>query len=464
MKPDQNKISVLQYQHIEEKLPLKTILKFWIPLASTWLMMSFEGPFLTALVARLAEPEFNLAAYGVAFSLALIIEAPVIMLMSASTALVKNRESFYKLKNFVYSLNVVVTLIMLILVFPPVFNFLSMKLIGLPEKVARLTHYATISLIPWPAAIGYRRFYQGILIRNNLTRRVAIGTILRVSSIIITGLVLFYFSPLDGVVVGTSSLAAAVVVEAVASKFMAMHTVKKIRTENSYVIDYEKLTYTGILKFYYPLALTSMLTLGVAPMVTFFIGQSRYSLESLAVLPVLNAFLFIFKSFGVSYQETSIALIGEKKQGFTPLKKFALFLGSVTVSLLLIATLSSLANLYLINVSGLSVNLASFSLLPLALMVLLPGLEVLISFQRAVLVDARKTSPITIATIIEVLGIVIVLFIGIKFFDAVGAVAAALAYALGRVGANTYLFFPYFKITRNYPDNISKQHNKLSSK
>ncbi len=61
------------------------ILVFWVPLALTWLMMASEGPFITAIIARLDEPKFNLAAYGVAFSLALIVEAPVIMLMSAST-------------------------------------------------------------------------------------------------------------------------------------------------------------------------------------------------------------------------------------------------------------------------------------------------------------------------------------------------------------------------------------------
>ncbi len=73
----------------KDELSLKRIFLFWLPLASTWLMMSFEGPFLTAIIARMADPKFNLAAYGIAFSFALIIEAPVIMMMSAATALVR---------------------------------------------------------------------------------------------------------------------------------------------------------------------------------------------------------------------------------------------------------------------------------------------------------------------------------------------------------------------------------------
>ena len=61
---------ILDLLNIKRELTQKTILAFWIPLAATWLMMSIEGPYLSALIARLAEPKFNLAAYGIAFSIA----------------------------------------------------------------------------------------------------------------------------------------------------------------------------------------------------------------------------------------------------------------------------------------------------------------------------------------------------------------------------------------------------------
>ena len=154
-----------------ESLTIRKIFVFWVPLAATWLMMATEGPFLAAVIARLADPKYNLAAYGVAFSFALFIEAPVIMMMSASTALVKDRDSFIKLRNFTYTLNGIITLIMVIFIIPPVFYFITQQIIGLPENIARLTHYACIILLPWPSALGYRRVYQGLLIRSNLTRR-----------------------------------------------------------------------------------------------------------------------------------------------------------------------------------------------------------------------------------------------------------------------------------------------------
>ncbi len=67
----------------------RRILTFWLPLLATWQMMSIEGPFLAAIIARIPDAKFNLAASGVAFSLSLIIESPIIMIMTVSTALVK---------------------------------------------------------------------------------------------------------------------------------------------------------------------------------------------------------------------------------------------------------------------------------------------------------------------------------------------------------------------------------------
>ena len=39
------------------------------------------------------------------------------------------------------------------------------------RELAELVYGAMFILLPWPGAIGYRRFYQGILIRGNRTRR-----------------------------------------------------------------------------------------------------------------------------------------------------------------------------------------------------------------------------------------------------------------------------------------------------
>ncbi len=421
-------------------LTQKTILAFWIPLAATWLMMSIEGPYLSALIARLAEPKFNLAAYGIAFSLALIIEAPVIMMMSASTALVKDYHSFLQLRKFNYILSASLTAAMILLSLPAIFYFVAEDLIGLPHKVSYLTHLAIIILIPWPGAIGYRRFYQGILIRNNLTRLVAYGTIIRLVSMSIMAFLLYKFTNVPGVVVGASALSTAVICEAFASKLMVRKLLARLKSR---ITDTQsELTIKEIIKFYYPLALTSLLTLGIQPFVTFFIGQSRMPLESFAVMPVVTSFVFIFRGLGLSYQEVVVALIGDDMSGFDQLKKFGINLASILAGALILIAFTPLAEIWFRDVSGLSASLTEFAKLPLMIMSFFPAFTVLISFQRAVLVKANETKQITYGTAIEFIGIIIVVAICIKYFSLVGAVAATIAFVIGRMAACGYLLPP----------------------
>lgn len=432
-----------------KNLPFRKIFVFWVPLAATWLMMSVEGPFLAAIIARLPDPRYNLAAFGVAYAFALIVEAPVIMIMSASTALVRDRDSFLKLRNFIYTINVAVTLLMLVLLIPSIFYFITERLIGLEPEISKLTHTAVFILLPWPGSIGYRRFYQGILIRANLTRRVAYGTLVRLVFMTGTAVILYAFMKPHGVLVGAAALSLAVTMEAVTSRFMALRVVKTIRQKTESDNSGENsLTYPSIIHFYFPLALTSMLGLGIQPMVTFFLGHSRMALNSLAAFPVVNSLVFIFRGLGLSFQEVGIALLGRKNEYYRELRKFASILGLAVVSVLALIAFTPFAMIWYRQISGLSAEMARFAIVPTKLLVIMPGLTVLLSFQRALLVNNKHTTPVTIATLIEVLTIVTVLFVTIQGFDYIGIIAAATALVTGRLLANSYLYIPFRSVLK----------------
>jgi hypothetical protein len=422
------------------ELTWKRIVSFWLPLYFTWLMMSMEGPFIAAIIARLADAKFNLAAYGVAFSLGMIFESPIIMMLSASNVLVKDRKSFLKLRRFNYILNGLITMAMLLVIIPPLFFWLTRGLIGLPWHVARLAHLGTILLIPWPAAIGYRRFYQGILIGNNLPHRVAYGTLVRISAMAAMAMLLYFFSKLPGACVGAAALSAGVVMEAAASRFMAKKVVKKL-LGGPVAAEAGKpaLGYRAIAGFYFPLAMTSVLALAIYPLITFFMGQSSLPIESLAVLPVLNALTFIFRSAGLSFQEAAITLLGKGDGSYQRLRSFALLLGAASSFLLALISFTPAAFLWFHRVSGLTLELTRLAILPIRIMTVLPALEVLLAFQRSLLVKGKETRPVTIATAIEVTVIAGVLLLAIFPGRMVGVRAAAWAAVCGRLCANLYL-------------------------
>ena len=67
----------------------------------------------------------------------------------------------------------------------------------------------------------------------------------------------------------------------------------------------------------------SILAMAIHPMVTFFMGRSRMAIESLAVLPVVHGLAFVFRSVGLSYQEVTIALMGERAENLDRIRNFA---------------------------------------------------------------------------------------------------------------------------------------------
>ncbi|RMF56776.1 MAG: hypothetical protein D6748_12690 [Calditrichaeota bacterium] len=425
------------------ELTLKKIFIFWVPLAATWLMMSVEGPFLSALIARLPEAKYNLAAYGVAFALALFIEAPIIMMMSASTALVEDKISYLKLRNFIFTLNFIITLAMLTLVYPPVFEYIAHQLLNLHPRVSELTHLACLWLLPWPAAIGFRRFYQGILIRHNQTRKVAFSTVIRLCSMTATAMILFFFFQVPGVMVGAAALGIGVSVEALASRWMTHSIIHRLLTPaSSPDVESTDITYRYISQFYFPLALTPMLALGAQPIVTFFMSHGEMALESLAIFPVMHSLVFIFRSMGLSFMEVAVALAGKNLEGYRPLRTFALLLGSIVTILMGLIAFTPLSTIWYHHVSGLSLELTQFALFPTQIFSLMPALTVLVSFQRGILVNRHHTTPITLATILEVFTIVLLLWISIDQLHWVGAVGGVVALVSGRLLANLYLHFP----------------------
>lgn len=424
----------------------RTILLFWAPLAAQWLMMGLETPFLAAVIARLLDPTFNLAAYGVAYAVAILVESPVIMLMSAATALVEGPESYRRLRNFANVLNAIGTGLLLLILIPPVHRALMVSALGLPPEVADLIYGALWILLPWPAAIGYRRFLHGVLIRSGRTRLVAYGTVLRLVTMAATAVTLA-FAGIPGAWVGAAALSAGVVAEAAVARIMARRVIGRLlAASTSGEIGGEQPEhpakvpgYLEIARFYYPLALTSLIGLTVQPLLTFFMGRAPLPVESLAVFPVVHALSFLFRTVGLSFQEAAIALLGTACEHVRQLARFALGLGTTTAALLGVIAFTPLTGVWFGTISGLPPHLVEMAIVPTRIIVILPGLSVLLSLERAILVRMRTTRPITIATAIEVVTIAALFPLFGWGIGLAGVTAAMAAFVGGRIAGIAYL-------------------------
>ena len=448
------------------------IFAFWAPLAATWVMMAVEGPYLAAVVARLPEPTLGLAAYGVAIAMAVLIEAPVIMLLSASTALVEDGTSYRRLRTFAHGLNAFSTLLLLLVLVPPVHRGLMIGALGLPQDLAHLTYGALWCFLPWPAAIGYRRFWQGVLIRSGRTRLVAGGTVVRLVAMSAAAIGFAVFTDLPGAAVGASALSFGVVAEAVVARWMARgairalldpsdgapgatdgppvsadpHDIAEIGRAGVSTADPAaesaesgELRFSEIGRFYVPLMLTSLIGIAIQPMLTFFMGRAASPVESLAVFPVVTSLGFLFRSVGLSFQDAVIALLGRRDEGYAEIRRFAIGLGTLLSVILGLIAFTPLSHYWFVHVSGLTPVLADFAIPAAQVLTPVPFLGVILSLQRGTLIRNRTTGPIIVATAAEI-GAVAAVFMLVGWgLGWVGATAAFTGFLVGRLTANLYL-------------------------
>lgn len=415
----------------------RDVVRFWLPLSFTWLMMAAEGPILTSVVARMSDAMFNLAAYGVTLAIGMLIESPVINLLSTTVALAKDRASAEQLKTFMWKVNILVTVGMLVVCIPFVFDLVAYAAIGLDPNIGWRVHLGLMCMILWPGAIGYRRYYQGLLIRHRQTRLVAYGTVVRLITMAGSAGVLMLIGNMEGIIIGAASITSGVIWEALATRWMAKDVVRTIRAQ-SYDDCESAPTDRQIMKFYIPLAMTSTVGFLVTPMVAFFLNRAPEALASLAVLPVVDSFVFFFRSFGFSYQEVGVAYLGMDRTSYPALRKVGQWIVIATTVTLVAITASPLLDLVYGGIYGLNADLVQFARIPTMLLTVLPAVAVLYSLQRSVLIAAHRTLVVTVSTVLELVTICLVMILAINVTPWTGAIAAALAMSVGRVAANSY--------------------------
>ena len=416
---------------------MRQVIKTWWPLAASWLLMGLEGPALSAVMARMADPEINLAAYGgVVYPIVLIIESPIIMLLAASTALSKDWSSYQRIKRFMLIAGATLTTIHLLIALTPAYYFVVRSLIKAPEEIIEPARMGLIILTPWSWAIGYRRFQQGLLIRFGLSRAVGIGTAIRLIADGIGLAIGYALNSVSGVVVATAAQAAGVVSEAVYSGFRVRPI---IRNQLKPAQSGPELTWRAFLIFYYPLALTSFLSLFWQSLGAAAISRLPLALASLAIWPIVSGLIFIMRSFGFAYNEVVVALLGQHGSS-RYLRKFSLGLCVTLLAVHLIVAATSAAQFWFARVSALEVTLADMACVSFWLALPLPILSVLISWYQGAIVFSQKTRAIPESLVIFFAAVLILLGIGVAWIDLPGIYIGMAAFSIATTMQTAWLF------------------------
>lgn len=407
----------------------RIILNVWWPLATSWLLMGFERPIVCAFIARLDNPEINLASYaGIVFPLSLLIESPIIMLLATSTALCKDWAWYRFLKNFMAWVASFLTIIHMLLAFTSLYDFLVINIIKVPSQLVEPGRIGMMLMTPWTASIAIRRFLQGILIRHGKSRLVGIGTIIRLIALL-SGLVLGSLTgKFSGIIVGTFSISLGVISEAIFVWFSTQPIIKNLRRISH--LENTQPAFSTFLRFYLPLATTPLLTLLALPIASLALSRMPSPIESFAVWPILGGLVFLFQGIGLGFQEVVVTLIENQKYYFA-LRRFAFQLGLATGILLLLISITPLADFWLITLSGLSPALANWGKPALWFTIFLPTLTVFESWLQGILVHAHKTRGIIEAVVLYLITSTFILGLGIYFGQIAGIYVGYIAATCG---------------------------------
>lgn len=408
----------------------------WLPLALMWMMMAVEQPAIAAVVARMNHATRQLAAFGVTFSLALFIEGPVIQLLAAGTTLADCRENYKRLLGMMHLIGIAATAFQGLLCLPGVFTPFALKILAVPEPLMEPARTALLAMLPWTAAVGYRRLWQGILIRYGKTGAVPITMAVRLVTTLAVLFEGFSSNRYPGAVLGGLSLSAGVLAGAAAAWIRVFPVIRRMPSGSGH--SHPLLSIRELAAFYIPLALTSFIKLGARPLMQMGMARGKMPLESLALWPVCMGYLFLYTAISLSSQEIVIARL----EGETSKRTLVHFTFGLAGGLSLVYTAVWLTPLWygwFAGVSGLSMNLTEMAYIPLAISIPLIPATAFTSLFRGSLIRTRRTGDVTIGVAINVSVLLLVLFPGVALFNLSAIQVMAAAYTLAALAEFAFL-------------------------
>ncbi len=385
-----------------ESLSQRKIAALWWPLAVSWLFMALEAPIAVSTISRLPDPKINTAAFQILMALSLWIESPVIDLLSTATTLVRNGRDYLAIRLFATQMIVGVTLVHALVALTPLYWFVTTTLLGVPREVAEAARIPMAIMIPWSGFIGWRRYLQGILIRQGLTKLIGWGTGVRVTAMFGVSYGLSHSG------IGGAEAVAWALLTSVASESMFVHFVSLTTVRHGLrgpqpgeaLVDARK-----VASFHFPLTLTTMVTMLGAPMISAALARSPEAITALAAFPVATSIIWMMRTVIFALPEVVITLY-RPGQAEHALRRFSLTLGLVLSGTMVLAALTGLDKWIFRALLGANAQTADMAHLVFASTALAPLLNALQNYLRGVLTACHRTTSrlVSVAASVAVLG------------------------------------------------------------
>jgi hypothetical protein len=233
---------------------------------------------------------------------------------------------------------------------------------------------------------------------------------------------------IPGILVATAALSAGVLVEAGFMLWCVRPIVQDLK--HNHFMSEQPLTLKRLGTFYWPLALTPLITLSTLPIGSAAISRMPDALESLAVWPVLGGLTFVFRSVGIAVQEVVVTFY-DQPDFRRPLKQFAGLISFGACGCLLLIAATPLSTIWFESVAVLNPELAALAGTALWMAVILPAFSPWESYFQGELVSRGATTYITQAVSLYLLGSSLILVMGMYYGQITGLYVGLAAMLTG---------------------------------
>jgi len=417
-------------------LDYRTVWRAFLPLALSWMLMAADSPICTRIAFWLPNGEVSSAAILALFSISILIESPVIDLLSTGTALTKSREAYAVLARFSWMLMAFSGALHALVALTPLYDVVTMQWIGLKPEVAEAARLPLAIMIPWSPAIGWRRFQQGVLIRQGQTRAVGYGTVVRLATLLLVGAGLAATRTVSGAFASAAALSLSVVAECVAVHLLARGAVRSLPEHGA------RPTFRELFRFHVPLTGATVFQLmGFAAMVPA-LSRMQDPVFALATWQALGAVSFFTQTVTFALPEVVIAF-ADRPKSWVVLSRFCLVTGAVLTGTVLLLVATGANHWIFRNVLDATPRVADAAALGLAVLAFIPLLRSAGNLLRGYFTAAGITVARLGATVAGSVVLVALLFVGVaaKWSGPKTAVVAVLGSTLAELVALSILWY-----------------------
>lgn len=399
-----------------------TLWREFLPLSLSDVTMACGDPMITTTLAHLPDAQVNLAAVGIAKSLAIFFESPIIMILHASNALAGSQDSRKALWRFTLLVGGGLTFVLSLLGLPIIFSFVGVSLLGIPSAMLATVSQVLLLMGGWPFAIAWRRYFQGLLIYHGQSRAVAKASIFRLFTLalVLTG---GFFFPISGGVLAGFALISGVIVEAVAVTIFARLSGATIPPETVTQPNLPRnLAQVG--KFYLPLANSMMVVWGGRAILISILARAEYATVAIAAWSAAWGLVLVIANSTRMIQQMVIKYhhqVSDKQ-----LLTFAISVGAACSTLLLFMSLTPVGDRIVQSFIGNDLTLAKSMKPVLLICAIVPLLVALQNATQGFLVSENRTGHVNLSTWLGTGTLLIIATLAInKGMN--GAISAAMA-------------------------------------